>query len=108
MLGQSPVSKSSQPGLSMLSFCLLDQKRQSQENEENFISRNSKFSSTWDCFHVLLQRTINFAYSLVVGLLAGNANVVKVPSREFPQIDLICSSLDKLCNDRQWEAFKPQ
>ena len=34
-------------------------------------------------------------------ITCGNANVVKVPSREFPQIDLICSSLDKLCNDRQ-------
>ena len=28
----------------------------------------------------------NFAYSLIFGLLSGNSNVVKVPSRNFTQI----------------------
>lgn len=32
----------------------------------------------------------NFAYSFVVGLLAGNSNVVRLPSKDFPQVDLIC------------------
>ena len=32
----------------------------------------------------------NFAYSLLFGVLSGNTNVIKVPSKKFPQIDLIC------------------
>mgnify|MGYP003584338726 CR=1 FL=1 len=36
---------------------------------------------------------INFAYSLVAGLLAGNANVVRMPSTDFPQVDFLVSHL---------------
>lgn len=31
---------------------------------------------------------VNFAYSFAFGLLAGNANIVRAPSRDIPQIDL--------------------
>lgn len=36
---------------------------------------------------------ILFAYSLAAGLLAGNANVVRVPSAPFPQVDRLCAAL---------------
>ncbi len=39
---------------------------------------------------------INFAYSLAAGLLSGNSNVVKLPSREFIQISVVCSAIDRL------------
>jgi hypothetical protein len=42
-------------------------------------------------FHVAPSNVpVNFAYSLVAGLLAGNANIVRLPSKEFPQVDIIC------------------
>ena len=41
-------------------------------------------------FHIAPSNVpINFAYSLVAGLLAGNANVVRVSSKQFPQVDLV-------------------
>tara|TARA_B100001123_G_C15224309_1_gene992577 strand:- start:8 stop:1198 length:1191 start_codon:yes stop_codon:yes gene_type:complete len=36
----------------------------------------------------------NFAYSLVFGLICGNSNLVKVPSKEFDEIKLICRSMN--------------
>jgi hypothetical protein len=39
---------------------------------------------------------MNFAYSLVAGLLAGNANVVKASSRAFEQVDLVCEAIRSL------------
>lgn len=39
---------------------------------------------------------LNFAYSLTAGLLAGNANAVRLPSGEFPQTGLFCWVLDQL------------
>lgn len=36
---------------------------------------------------------VNFAYSLVVGLLTGNANIVRLPSKYFVQVDIICRVL---------------
>ncbi|MEB3213085.1 MAG: acyl-CoA reductase [Leptolyngbyaceae bacterium] len=39
---------------------------------------------------------VNFAFSLAFGLLAGNANIVRVPNTEKPQINLICAEINKL------------
>ncbi len=39
---------------------------------------------------------INFFYTLIFGLITGNTNIVKVPSNPFPQIDLICKTINEL------------
>jgi hypothetical protein len=39
---------------------------------------------------------VNFAYSLVAGLLAGNANLVRVPTADFLQVAIIAQTLDTL------------
>lgn len=45
-------------------------------------------------FHIAPSNVaVNFAYSLVAGLLSGNANVVRVPSRDFQQVDIICHEI---------------
>ena len=36
----------------------------------------------------------NFAYSLIFGLICGNSNIVKVPSKKFDEIDIICKSIN--------------
>lgn len=36
---------------------------------------------------------VNFAYSLAAGLLSGNANVVKIPSKKFEQVEIIARTL---------------
>jgi hypothetical protein len=36
----------------------------------------------------------NFAYSLIFGLLAGNSNIIKVPSMDFEEIKIICKCLN--------------
>lgn len=47
-------------------------------------------------FHIAPSNVaVNFAYSLVVGLLSGNVNIVRLPSNEFSQVDIICSALNK-------------
>ena len=38
----------------------------------------------------------NFAYSLIFGLLSGNANIVKVPSKKYEEIKLICDAINKI------------
>jgi hypothetical protein len=42
---------------------------------------------------------VNFAYSLVAGLLAGNANIVRVPSADFVQVRIIAQALDALLSN---------
>ena len=42
---------------------------------------------------------INFAYSLVAGLLAGNYNVVRVSSKDFVQVDIVLRNMFSLQED---------
>jgi hypothetical protein len=39
---------------------------------------------------------VNFAFSLVFGLLAGNANIVRIPGVYHPQAAIICEEMSKL------------
>lgn len=57
-------------------------------------------------FHIAPSNVpVNFAYSLATGLLTGNANIIRVPSKDFAQvriiIDAICTALN------QHEEIKP-
>lgn len=48
-------------------------------------------------FHIAPSNVpVNFAYSLFAGLLMGNANVIRVPSKEFPQVTLIARFINKV------------
>ena len=45
-------------------------------------------------FHIAPSNVpVNFAYSFVAGLLAGNTNVVRVSQKQFPQVDMIVKHL---------------
>ena len=58
-------------------------------------------------FHIAPSNVpINFAYSLVIGMLAGNSNVVKISSKDFPQVDIICSVLESLLQEEPWREIK--
>lgn len=47
-------------------------------------------------FHIAPSNVpVNFAYSLVSGLLTGNANVVRVPSKDFPQVGILINAFNK-------------
>ena len=42
-------------------------------------------------FHIAPSNVpINFAFTYIFALLAGNANVVRVPSKGFPQVSIVC------------------
>ena len=48
-------------------------------------------------FHIAPSNVaVNFAYSLVSGLLSGNLNVVRVPSKNFEQIDIISKAIERV------------
>lgn len=53
-------------------------------------------------FHIAPSNVpINFGYSLVAGLLAGNNNIVRVSSKQFPQVDLVIRHLQELMDGSQ-------
>lgn len=48
-------------------------------------------------FHIAPSNVpVNFAYSVVAGLLAGNTNVVRVSQKQFPQVDIILKHMREI------------
>lgn len=47
-------------------------------------------------FHIAPSNVpVNFAYTLVAGMLAGNANIVRLPSKSFEQVKIIAEAMNK-------------
>ena len=75
----------------------------------NLLALKEKYTSTDELrmgrgilFHIAPSNVpINFGYSLVAGLLAGNNNIVRVSSKQFPQVDLIIRHLHELMESGQ-------
>ena len=57
-------------------------------------------------FHIAPSNVpVNFAYSLICGLLAGNINIIRVPSKNFEQVDIICDAINKLAEENSHQEI---
>jgi len=58
-------------------------------------------------FHITPSNVpINFAYSFVFGLLSGNANIVRLPSKRYRQVDIVCDAVNDLCKTKKYATIK--
>ena len=48
----------------------------------------------------------NFAYSMIFGLINGNNNIIKVPSKNFVQVNVICEVLKKILKKNKYKKIK--
>lgn len=46
---------------------------------------------------------VNFAFSLGIGLLAGNANIVRVSGQRYPQVEIMCAELERIAKQPDHE-----
>lgn len=59
-------------------------------------------------FHIAPSNVaLNFAYSMAAALLAGNGCIVRLPSKDFPQVEIICEAIravltEKACALREY------
>jgi hypothetical protein len=57
-------------------------------------------------FHIAPSNVpVNFAFSLVVGLLSGNTNIVRVPSKNFDQVNIIVNAINNLSEKPEHKAI---
>lgn len=72
--------------------------RKSNINKLNKKTKESNFIQIGRgiTFHIAPSNVpMNFAYSLIMGLLAGNINIVRIPSKKFKQVDVFIEVLNK-------------
>ncbi len=49
---------------------------------------------------------INFAYSFAFGVLAGNSNIVRVPSKNYEQVTIFCEIIKKILIKKEFKMIK--
>lgn len=70
--------------------------------KERFEKNDGLYLGKGIAFHIAPSNVpVNFAYSLIAGLLCGNANVVRVPSKDFPQVSIICNAINKVLDKHE-------
>ena len=58
-------------------------------------------------FHVTPSNVpVSFAFSFAFGLLSGNANIVRVPSRPFPQVEIISEAIRKVFRSKKFSEVE--
>lgn len=59
-------------------------------------------------FHITPSNVaVNYAYSFAVGLLAGNANIVRLPSKEYAQISIINNAIKSVLAEEDMKSIEP-
>ncbi len=76
------------------------------EAKKKFLSRNIRLGRGL-IFHICPSNVpTNFIYSFFFGLLSGNSNIVKVPSKAFPEKNIILSTINKLFKKKKYLGLK--
>lgn len=79
----------------ILSFAFWCRKANIKRLKEKFNSNDYRIGRGI-IFHIAPSNVpVNFAFSCLFSMLAGNSNLVRVPSKRFPQIDIIISAFMK-------------
>ncbi len=57
-------------------------------------------------FHIAPSNVpLNFGYSFIFGLLSGNSNIIKIPSKEFPQAYFLSKTINDLLKKRKYRSL---
>ena len=57
-------------------------------------------------FHIAPSNVpLNFGYSFIFGLLSGNSNIIKIPSKEFPQTKFLSKTINDLLKRKIYKSL---
>lgn len=90
----------------ILSFAFWCRKGNINKLKEDFSSKFLRIGRGL-VFHIAPSNVpVNFAFSLVFGLLAGNGNVVRISTKSFRQVEIICRCINYLLEKKDYEELK--
>lgn len=93
----------------VVAFAFWIRKGNLQKQKESYMARNGSFCRIGKglAFHIAPSNVpINFAYSFVFGLLAGNSNIVRVSSKNFPQVTLLCRKIQEVMSREEYAFIR--
>lgn len=90
----------------IVSFAYFCRKANIQKKKQNFAEDKIRLGRGI-IFHIAPSNVpVNFVFSYVFGLLAGNGNIVRVPSRFFPHTEIICNAIKHVLEDEKYSKIK--
>lgn len=76
--------------------------------KKRFLDRGATKIGRGLVFHIAPSNVpVNYAYSLFTGLICGNANIVRLPSKDFPQVGLINGAIRKALGEERHALLRP-
>jgi len=91
----------------IISFGFFSRKTNIKRLKKSYKNLKSNVVGRGVSFHIAPSNVpINFAYSFVVGLLSGNACVVRVSSKSFPQTDIVSNAIASLLEKPEFTELK--
>ena len=90
----------------LIAFAFWCRKSNILKYKKNFINKDL-YLGLGNVFHITPSNVpMNFAYSLAFGLLSGNSNIIKLPTKEFSQIKIFIKNLKKIINQKKYTELK--
>lgn len=58
-------------------------------------------------FHITPSNVpVNFVFSYFFGLLSGNSNIVRLPSKDFPQVRILCQGIEEVLSHKEYRVLR--
>lgn len=91
----------------VVTFAFFCRKANIEHEKAKYVGRIENRIGRGVTFHIAPSNVpINFAYTMVAGLLSGNACIVRVSTKPFSQTDIICSAIQKVFAIKNYAALK--
>ena len=90
----------------LLTFCFWARKGNLKNLKQQYLDEKVRLGQGLS-FHVTPGNVpTNFAFSFAFSLLAGNSNIVKVPSRHFPQVEIFCKHMNQILKQEKYSEIQ--
>jgi hypothetical protein len=91
----------------VVTFAFWIRKANMEQERKEFLSNNRFCMGRGVVFHIAPSNVaVNYAYSFAVGFVLGNGGIVRMPSKEFPQVELINWAVRKTLEKGEYERWR--
>lgn len=98
-------NKSSNEYSDLMTFGFWCRKANIIKLSENYLEKNFMLGRG-NVLHIAPSNVpMNFAYSFAFGMLSGNCNIVRLPSKNFKQIEILCQIISKICKKSKFQKI---
>lgn len=91
----------------VVTFAFWIRKANMERERKEFLSQNRLCMGRGVVFHIAPSNVaVNYAYSFAVGFVLGNGGIVRLPSKEFTQVEIINRAIWKVLEKEEYERWR--